>query len=200
MKNAALSARPSVWDATRRGFEEPTASGRIGVHPTTALTLGTSASSGPYLREGTEALLQRGQDTGGLRETVVAVDASFARHHLELWSELFLARWEVPLGNVRRFPRGVLDADTLAYYLEARYRVTPKVFAALRWNQQMFGDVDDGRGVAHPWDRDAWRVDSAIGYRFDRHVQAKLQYSYTRQVGDLQQGEQLVAAQMSVRF
>src|SRR5438132_1515798 len=36
VKNAALSARPSVWDATRRGLEEPTASGRIGVHPTTA--------------------------------------------------------------------------------------------------------------------------------------------------------------------
>jgi len=28
-----------------------------------------------------------------------------------------------------------------------------------------------------PWDRDIWRVDTALGYRFDRHLQGKLQYS-----------------------
>lgn len=199
MKNAALSARPNVWDVTGRGFEEPTASGRVGVRPTAAWDLGASASVGPYLRQGVEAMLGPGRDTGDFRETVVGVDGRFARRHLELWGELFLARFEVPFARPDLSSR-TLDADTLAYYLEARYKLTPRVFAGLRWNQQMFGSVETLRGLEHPWDRDAWRVDGALGYRFDRHLQAKLQYSYTRQVGDLQQGEQLVAAQVSVRF
>ena len=102
-----------------------------------------------------------------------------------------MSRFEVPRAG---------DADTLAYYLEGRYALTPSLFAALRWNQQFFGDVADSSGDQHAWDRDAWRVDTALGYRFTRHVQAKLQYSYDRQRGDLQQGEQLVAAQLTLKF
>jgi hypothetical protein len=202
VKNAALSARPHEWDGTVRTWSEPTASGRLGWRPAPPWTLGVSFSSGPYLREEAERGLPADEDTGDFRETVAGADASFAWRHWQLWAEFFAARFEVP----SRFPicRGcappVTDADTAAYYLEARYKVTPKLFAALRWNQQLFADVSDGRGGDHPWDRDVWRVDTALGYRFDRHLQAKLQYSYTRQVGDLQQGEQLVAAQVTVKF
>ncbi len=45
-----------------------------------------------------------------------------------------------------------------------------------------------------------WRVDAALGYRFDRHLQANLQYAFRRQTGPLQQGEQLVAAQVTLKF
>jgi len=78
--------------------------------------------------------------------------------------------------------------------------LTPQVFAALRWNQQLFAEIDDGTGREIPWDRDIWRADGALGYRFDRHLQAKLQYSLSHQAGRLQQGEQLVAAQLTVKF
>ena len=56
------------------------------------------------------------------------------------------------------------------------------------------------RIVSSPEGRDAWRLESALTYRFDRHLQAKLQYGHTRQRGDLQQSEQLVAAQLTVKF
>jgi len=117
------------------------------------------------------------------------------------WGEFFAARFEVPIA-CRTCPGDPtsFDADTAAYYVEARYKLTPALFAALRWNQQFFGDVDDGLGPERPWDRDAWRAESAVGYRFDRHTQAKLQYGYSRQTGDVQQGEQLVAVQLTVRF
>ena len=39
-----------------------------------------------------------------------------------------------------------------------------------------------------------------VGYRFSRHLQGKLQYSYSQQHGPLQQGEQLFAAQLTVKF
>src|SRR5207249_4445140 len=92
------------------------------------------------------------------------------------------------------------EADPAAYYLEGRYKLTPSLFGALRWNQQLFGEVSDGRGGERAWDRDVWRIDAALGYRFDRHLQAKLQYAFSRQTGRLQQGQQLVAAQVTLKF
>jgi len=122
---------------------------------------------------------------------VIGTDLAYSWRHWQLWSELFLCRFQVP---------HVDDADTLAYYVESKYKLTRALFAALRWNQQLFADVDDGTGRRVPWDRDVWRIDSALGYRFDRHLQAKLQYSLSRQRGRLQQGEQLAAAQITLKF
>ena len=92
------------------------------------------------------------------------------------------------------------NADTVAYYFEAKYKFTTRLFGALRWNQQFFGDVRNAAGALTAWDRDAWRVDAALGCRFTRHFQGKVQYSYNHKNGPLQQGEQLVAAQLTVKF
>jgi hypothetical protein len=198
VKNAALGSRPSEWDGTERDWSEPTVSGRIGLRPSPAWAVGVSASTGPYLRHDAERSLRPGDDTADFRETVLAADARWSWRHLELWSEIFAARFEVPFACRRCTPHSE-DADSLAWYVEGRYRVTPSLFAALRWNQQVFADVESpGGDVAS--DRDAWRTDMALTYRFDRHVQAKLQYAIGRQTGSVQQGEQLVAAQLTIRF
>ena len=59
--------------------------------------------------------------------------------------------------------------------------------------QQLFDQINNGKGGQEPWDHAIWRVDTALAYRFDRHIQSKLEYSYSRQNGSFQQGEQLVA-------
>ncbi|HEV7732809.1 MAG TPA: hypothetical protein VGR62_11630 [Candidatus Binatia bacterium] len=180
VKNAAPSSRPQEWDLSERSLTEPTANVRLGVRPSTPWALGASFSSGPYLRHGV------GRSS---HQTLVGTDASFSWRKLEVWGELFANRFEVPLGTRTK------DADTLAYYLEARYRHGPNLFTGVRWNQQLYGDVDDVT-----WDRDAWRVDTVVGWRFDRHWQVKLQYAFTKQVGPLQQGQQLVVGQVTLRF
>jgi hypothetical protein len=43
-------------------------------------------------------------------------------------------------------------------------------------------------------------VDASVGYRFSRQLQSKLQYSFTHQVSAIQQGEQLAAAQFTLKF
>ena len=133
------------------------------------------------------------------RQTLIGTDASFAWRRLEVWAELFANRFEVPIGSGTGGSgtggSSTEDADALAYYLEARYRHGAHLFTGVRWNQQLYGDVADTT-----WDRDAWRVDTVVGWRFDRHLQVKLQYAFTQQVGRLQQGQQLVAAQVTLRF
>ena len=202
MKNSALASRPKSWDATDTGFDQPTVSGRIGFRPNETWNFGFSASGGPYFRAGAAPrhyyygpqgapIVPSVRDIDDFRELVLGQDISFAWHHWQLWAEFYEVRFEVPrVGN----------ADTFAYYLEGKYKFTPQLFAALRWNQQLFGTIQDRAGRDLRWGDDVWQIDSAIGYRFTPHTQLKLQYT-------LQEGNpgseglgHTLAAQFTVRF
>src|SRR5882762_9577589 len=185
MKNSSLSSRPESWNATETDFDHPTFNARIGFRPNQMWNFGFSASDGPYFRPEAESTLPRGRDIGDFRELVLGQDASFAWHHLQLWAEFYEARFEVPqVGN----------ADTFAYYLEAKYKFTPQLFGALRWNQQLFGNIDNGRGGTIRWSQDIGRIDISAGYRFTPHTQLKLQYSFQQETSGPRDTNHLFAA------
>jgi hypothetical protein len=189
MKNAALASRPESWNITQEGFGHPTFNTRVGFRPNEMWNLGFSASAGPYLLPVASSTLPAGRGIGDYRELVLAQDLSFAWHHLQLWAECYEARFEVP---------GIGNADTLSYYLEAKYKITPQLFAALRWNQQLFGTIRD-EGELQKWGNDIWRIDAALGYRFTDYLQAKVQYSLSQQ-DSAQEGDHLVAVQLTVKY
>ncbi len=191
MKNASLSSRPESWNMTETGFDHPTFSGRVGFRPNQIWNFGLSASDGPYFRSEAEQTLPPGRSIGDYREFVLGQDASFAWHHLQLWAEFYEARFEVPR---------VGDADTFAYYFEAKYKFTPQLFGALRWNQQLFSNIPDGAGGQVRWSQDLWRIDVAAGYRFTSHIQLKLQYSFQQETTGPHDDNHLIAAQLTVRF
>ena len=191
MKNASLSSRPESWHLTQIGFENPTFSGRAGFRPNQAWNFGLSASEGPYFRPEAEPTLPRGRGIGDYREFVLGQDVSFAWHHLQLWAEFYEARFEVPtVGN----------ADTFAYYVEAKYKFTPQLFGALRWNQQLFSNVNDGFGGRVRWSQDLARIDVAATYRFTSHTQLKLQYSFQQETTGPGNDNHMLAAQFTMRF
>ena len=190
IKNASLSSRPEQWDLTARGFDQPTISARVGFRPDAMWNIGCSVSTGSYLMSDARPTLRPGSNLNDYREEVLGQDISFAWHHLQLWSEVYEARFTIP---------GVGNADTLAYYLEAKYKVTTQLFAALRWNQQLYADLPTSTGEKQ-WGSDTWRVDAAVGYRFTNYLQAKVQYSFTHQDSDVQVGEQLVAVQLTFKY
>jgi hypothetical protein len=191
MKNASLSSRPESWDVTAIGFNHPTFNARAGFRPNQMWNFGLSASDGAYLRPEAEPTLPRGRDLGDYRELVLGQDISFAWHHLQLWAEFYEARFEVPR---------VGDADTFAYYFEAKYKFTPQLFGALRWNQELFDSVPDGVGGRVRWGQDLGRVDVAAGYRFTPHIQLKLQYSFQQETTGPRDDNHTLAAQLTVRF
>ena len=191
VKNASLSSRPESWPITRMDFDNPTVSGRVGFRPNEMWTFGFSASDGTYFRAEAMRTLPFGRDIGDYHERLLGQDIGFAWHHWQLWAEFFEARFEIP---------GFSDADTFAYYLEAKYKFTPQFFAAIRWNQQFFGDVTNNYGGTAPWGRDLWRGDLAAGYRFTAHTQLKVQYSVQRDNYGIRDLTHMVAAQFTVRF
>ena len=191
IKNASLSSRPESWYVTRMGFDNPTVSGRVGFRPNQMWNFGFSASDGAYFRSEAGPTLPFGKDIGDYHERVLGQDISFAWHHLQLWAEFYEARFEVP---------GFSDADTFAYYFEAKYKFTPQFFGAVRWNQQFFGDVTNLSGGTAPWGNDLWRTDIAAGYRFTPHTQLKIQYSFQHEKNGLREFHHMLGAQFTVRF
>ena len=191
IKNASLSSRPESWNFTENGLENPTFSARVGFRPNEAWNFGVSASDGAYFRQEAERTLPPGRDIDDYREFVLGQDASFAWRHLQVWAEFYEARFEVPR---------VGDADTFAYYFEAKYKFTPQLFGALRWNEQLFSNIPDGAGGQVRWSQDLWRIDVAAGYRFTSHIQLKLQYSFQHETTGPRDDNHLVAAQLTVRF
>ncbi len=192
-KNATVSSRPAVWDAQDLDWADPTVSARLGFRPDAAWNMGASFSRGTYLLPdaGNVAAFPASRSIGDFPQTIFGADAAYVHGPWQLWGEIFLSRFVVP---------NVGDADVLAYYIEAKYKFSARFFGALRWNQQFFGDVNDGTGGRTPWDRDVWRVDAALGCRLTRHLQGKLQYSFNHHRSALQQGEQLVATQVTMKF
>jgi hypothetical protein len=191
VKNSSLSSRPESWYVTTIGFDHPTFSSRLGFRPDQMWNFGLSASNGAYLRPEAEPTLPRGRDISDYRESVLGQDASFAWHHLQLWAEFYEARFDVPrIGH----------AATFAYYLEAKYKFTPQLFGALRWNQQLFNDVNAGSLGRVRSGNDLGRIDLAGAYRPTSHTQLKLQYSFQQETTGPQRDNHLFAAQFTVRF
>jgi len=191
IKNSPLSSRPESWSLTEVDFSDPAFNTRVGFRPDQAWNLGVSVGEGPYFRREAESTLPRGRDLDDYREFVVGQDASFALHHLQLWAEFYEARFDVPR---------VGDVDTFAYYLEAKYKFTPQLFGAVRWNQQIFSNIDNGLGGSNRWSQNLAKIDLAAGYRFTSHMQLKLQYSFQKQTTGPGDDNHLFAAQFTVRF
>ena len=121
---------------------------------------------------------------------MLAQDVAFAWHHLQVWGEVYACRFEIPK---------VGDADTLSYYVEAKYKFTPRFFGALRWNQQLFDRLPE-HGVGTKWGNDVWRVDLAPGFRFTPHTQLKLQYSLQHGDSNSRDFTRTLATQFTLRF
>lgn len=191
VKNAPLSSRPSSWDMGDVDLDHPTVSGRLGWRPNAAWNLGFSASEGAYLLDSVEDTLPPGQGMNHFKQFVLGQDIAFAWHHWQLWAECFETRFEVPRAG---------NADALGWYVEAKYKFSTRFFAALRWNQLVYGSVAGPDGAPAKWGGDLWRADIALGFRITPHSQLKLQLSVPQPGRGEAAGGNMAAAQFTVRF
>ncbi len=188
VKNAAVSSRPGAWDTAQNGWDSTTYTGRLGWRPAPEWNFGTSFSHGPYMLEESQPTLPAGRSYRDYDQTTIGVDAGYSHGHWQLWGELMTSRFEVPnVGGVR----------VVSGFIEAKRRLGAATWLAARWNQSWFGDIP---GTSREWDRDGWRLDLALGHRLSRNMQAKLQYSLAERTGRDQEGDHMLAAQVTVRF
>lgn len=192
VKNTALSSRPDAWDITHTQFQNPAWHARIGWRPDLRWNFGVSFGTGTYLRDSAARTLPAGRTLGDYRQTTLGLDASFAWRHWQLWAEGYRARFAIP---------GVGNADTLVGFLEVKYKFTPQLFGAARWNRQTFGDVPDE--ITHrpvSWGAGESRLDLAAGYRFTPHTELKLECDRERGRAGTGGGATTFAVQLLLRF
>ncbi len=189
LKESALSSRPIIWGGF--DFGRPTVTGRVGWRPNEAWAYGFSASHGDYLQDVVKSQLPPSRSLDDFDQLTIGGDAAWAKGPIQVWAELIYSRFEVP---------NVGPVDTTAYYFEVKYKVSPRFYTAFRWNQQLFSSIDDGGGGTEKWDRDMIKFETALGYRFDNHFQFKLQYRFSDQDGEIEQGQQFVGAQFTIKI
>jgi hypothetical protein len=190
MKFGSLSSRPEAWQHLHEQMTHPTFSVHLAYRPNQMWNVGVSASSGIYLREFAERSLAPRRGRGDYRQLVLAQDTTFAWHHLQLWAEIYASRFEIP---------NIGDADTLAYYVESKYKFTPRFFGALRWGQQLFSRIPD-RGALTRWGNNVWRADIGPGFRFTPHMQLKFQYSLQHGDSGTRDYTRMLGSQFTLRF
>lgn len=190
IKNASLSSRPDAWNLDHDAWSHSTLSARLGFRPSMAWNFGVSASSGSYLLPSARRSLAPGTGLEDYRQTVALFDASYAWRHFQAWVELLHGRFEVPRVGL---------ADTISAFMEIKYKLTPRVSAAVRINRQTFGDLRNSQNVSVPWGRDIWRADFSPTVRFSPNIQAKLQYSIQEEEGR-PHAQHIGAGQVTIRF
>jgi len=184
----ALSSRPESWNKIQ--LTRPTFTGRVGWRPDMAWSLGVSGSVGPYMNNAAAGTLPSGKTVGDYDQITVGGDASWSWHAWQVSGEFIFSRFQVPWAG---------NADTFSWYLETKYQITPQLYAAARWNQQVYNQVNTASGPQN-WDNDEMRVDLGLGYKWSRNVLTKIQYSWQHQQTSFQNGRQLVALQFILRF
>lgn len=189
IKNAALSSNPDQWDLWEHQLygDALTYSGRVGWRPATEWNLGASASIGSYVEPGA---FEGWQD---LHQTVAGADISWAHGALEVWSEVNWSQFEVLQGANSLAG----DVSLVSYFIESKWKLAPSWWLAGRWNQQLYGDKPNS---TEQWDNNVWRIDACLGWRLDRSLTVKAQYSYADEAGPIAQGQHVFDLQLVLEF
>jgi hypothetical protein len=132
-----------------------------GFTPAIGVRVGASATWGPYLNRDLAPTLLAGRSWRAYDERIVAADAQVSRGYLELHGELARSSYEVPDGAA-----GIRTVRGLTYYAEAKYTLTPRVFAAGRFERNDYPYIQplsDVAWIANP--TNMYDGEAGVGYR-----------------------------------
>jgi len=140
---------------------------RLAYRPTAGLILGASAARGEFFdRNVTQAL---SESRGSHAQTALGADVEYSRGYWLLRSELVWSRWNVPFAS----PATTIDVDALGAWVEARYRVTPRIVVSGRADRLGFSRLDVGPNLTPTWDANVTRLEADVGYYIQRNLVAR---------------------------
>jgi class 3 adenylate cyclase len=200
--NSAPSSAPEAWGWDGERMQHPSWVTGLGLALSPSLSVGVSVNHGPWLDEivmGTLPGAGQGGPAGASRaptrwdyaQTMVAVDAAFARGPLLVRAEVVRDQWQVP-----NMPQAPVEFGAS---VEAQADLVAGFFAAARFGALDFRPVDDGP-TRRDWDFDARRYEASLGYRLDRNAGLLAGWSRTPARSPLEGAEHLVAARFWVSF
>ena len=168
-----------------------------GFTPLAGLRFGAYVTQGPYLGEEVESALPPGTSLPDYDQKVEGFETQFSRGYFELHAEIAWSRYDVPTYSSPIRGR--------VFYVEPKYTFTPRLFAALRLEQNeyayvavfpggnwfgtavTFADVEAGIGwrltpgllLKASYRRDRWDVDESLKDILPDGYAVAAQLSYT---------------------
>lgn len=167
---AAVTTGTPADPRVRDNNDGVTVSSRVAIMRPSGLTLGLSGSRGAWIGRAVESLLSPSARDRGTSQSLVGVDAEFARGHWILRGEWWHSQFEVPtLTNALAATGG---------FTEARYRFRPRWQVAARVDRLTFSEITGPLGTPVTWDAPVWRVEAALGYRVTRRIDLRGGYQF----------------------
>lgn len=168
--NRAPPSRSVDWE---EDFGEPSVLGRLGYRFANGLKVAGNLSYGTYLQQATQNHPNlHGTDSNDYHQWLAGVDAAYEKGPWQFWGEFWWSSFEVP--NVET------EAEVYSYFVEAKRSLGAKWWAALRWNQEWYNQIDTPTGP-EDWGNPIVRIDAGLGWKPLRHLTLKLTYTHQAQ-------------------
>ena len=190
LMNSAPATWAFDWNLHSGDFDPPNIYLRAAWAVGPTLTLGASFSQGPYSRADDDGV-PPGREAGDFPQTLAGVDVQWSSGDWDVFGELIWTRFEAPL---------IDDLDLVSGYVEAKYTITPGLFAAARLARTVFGEIDDAAGNARRWDRTTSRAELGGGYFFTRNLLFKATVQVNQQAGSPEPDDDLLMLQWVLTY
>jgi hypothetical protein len=171
-------------------------SGRAALQPAPGLVIGVSAARGAFLSDAARDTLP-GRAREGYAQRAFGADVEYSRDHWLIRAEAIVSDFRTPdLGSVEVSRR----LRAAAAWVEGRYRITPRVYAAGRLDRLVFSRIAPPGGRPLSWDAPVTRVEAGAGYYLQRNLVAKVVYQYNWRDGGRELERGYPAAQLLYWF
>jgi hypothetical protein len=166
--SVAVTAGTLSHPLVRDDNGKPQIAGHVTWRPSAALALGASAASGAFL--GRDVMAARPDVArAASRQQAVGVDVETSWGKWLVRGEAMANQWLIPAIDAPRITRPL---RLLSGYVEARYRVLPRLYLAARADRIGFSSVASSTGPV-TWDADVGRIEFGVGYTLRRGLLAK---------------------------
>ena len=164
-------------------------SGRVAVKPVIGLILGASVSRGEFLTHQVKDFYEPVFPGTNYRQRALGFDGEYSRGFWIVRGELIDSRWNLPAANQ---PYITNPLRATAGYVETRYRITPRYYAAARYDYLTFSKITGFRqtnaapGQPTPWDAPVTRAELGGGVSITRHLTARASLQFNHRHGPIQ--------------
>jgi hypothetical protein len=155
--------------------------GRVSARPTVGLKIGGSAARGEWLDNTVRRQLPAAMAARTYAQTSLGADVEYSRDHWIVRGELVWSRWDMPMLALGRTE----GLESLGTWVEGRYRITPRIYAAARLDRLGFSTIS-GRlfnGAPTTWDANVNRFEVGGGYYFQRNLIGRLVLQHNERDG-----------------
>jgi len=190
--NSAPSSDPVQWDLDLNQDWHYSWVAHLDYRFSPEFKLGISFNYGPYSLESIKTMLPYGSNINDYPQILWGLDAVYTRGKFIIHLELLEDTWKVP--NLIDDPRD------FSYYLEMKYKFLPGLFIAIRYNGIHFNKLAFSNGEKEQWDFDVQRWQGAMGYRFSRRLEARVEYQVNYTEGPVDPKDNLLILQLIWKF